>query len=171
MGNRASQTSQMPARVLIVEDDGLLRTGLRLALEKWGYHVGEAGSGEEAQEALREQDFDLLILDLHLPGMSGKELMHQACRLCPGLRVIVLTGQPDLDSAILAVRYRAVDYLVKPIDLNDLAGALRRGLDGKGGEIQPAEPSVVSLGDMTLDPEAGRLIVSQADGTGAEVAL
>lgn len=161
----------MPARILIVEDDRLFRAGLRVALERWGYHVVEAGSGEEAQEALREQAFDLLILDLHLPGMSGKELMPRAYKLCPGLKVIVLTGQPDLDSAVLAVRCRAMDYLIKPIDLNDLAGALRRALSEKSGEIPPAAPPTVSLGSMTLDPEAHRLIVSQAGSTEAEIAL
>jgi DNA-binding response OmpR family regulator len=102
------------ARVLIVEDEAHIRSGLRDVLVKNGYRVEEAESGEEALPWLRLHRFEAAIVDIRLPGMSGIDLLRSVRSLRADLSVIILTGHGTLDSAIAAVRAGAYDYLLKP---------------------------------------------------------
>lgn len=169
----AYQERRPAARILVVEDEQLLRAGLKLSLARLGYEVEEAASGEEALEHLRHQAFAVVLLDLHLPGVQGGELMRRICRLWPTIAIIILTGEPDLESAIEAVKCRASDYLIKPVDLDELLGAIRRALQNGGtaqGRDAPAD-EVLELGGLLLDREARRAVVRTADGRQVAVAL
>lgn len=161
------------ARILIVEDEQLLRAGLKLSLTRFGYEVEEAASGEEALERLRARAVDLVLLDIHLPGLDGVELMERICRLCPGIQLIILTGQPDLESAIGAIKCRALDYLIKPIDLDELLGAIRRALQNDGPAQEHTAPAeeVLGSGGLILDREARRAVMHTADGRQIAVTL
>jgi len=173
MAVTASQVPRPAARILIVEDERLLCAGLKLSLTRFGYEVEEAASGEEALECLRHQAFDVVLLDLHLPGIQGVELMKRICRLQPHIAIIILTGKPDLESAIGAVKCRASDYLIKPVDLDELLDAIRRALQNGGtaqGRDAPAD-EVLELDGLLLDREARQALIRTADGRQVAVTL
>lgn len=101
-------------RVLIVDDEVNIRTGLRDVLVKDGHTVTDAGSGEEALAILESLVCDVAIVDIRMPGMSGIELLEAIRNRWPHLAVIMLTGHGTLESAIVAVKAGAHDYLLKP---------------------------------------------------------
>lgn len=110
-----------PLRILIVDDEASLRMTVRAGLEQLGYSVEEAATGLEGLNKLSVQAFDVLILDLKMPGMQGLEVMQHLSELYPQLKVIILTGRPTLESAIEAVNQGAVAYLRKPCSLHEIA--------------------------------------------------
>ena len=107
-------------RILVVDDEPQIRNTLVRALNLVGFHTEEADSGEEAIALLEMDPFDVLILDLLLPGMSGEEVMRRACHLQSDLMIIVLTGKASLESAIMAIKSQAFDYLLKPATMRDV---------------------------------------------------
>ncbi len=113
-------------RILIVDDESSLRLTLRAGLEQLGYVVEEAATGLEGLNKLSQQAFDLLILDLKMPGMQGLEVMQHLPQLYPHLKFIILTGRPSLDSAIEAVNQGAVAYLRKPCSLHEIIALINR---------------------------------------------
>ncbi|HEC35279.1 MAG TPA: response regulator, partial [Anaerolineae bacterium] len=122
-GSRAF-LSTAQARVLVVDDERRLRSALVSSLSLLGYQVDQAASGQQALEMLRQRSYDLMLLDIRMPGMDGIEVMHRVRQVCPGLVIIVLTGHASLESAITAVKCDAADYLLKPIGLSALADAV-----------------------------------------------
>lgn len=102
--------------ILIVDDDSRLRLSLSLILQKEKYHVDVAANAEEALACLESQEYDLMFLDLNMPGMSGIDLLVEVHKHYPNISVLILTAYADLDSAIQAVRLGARDYLIKPIE-------------------------------------------------------
>ncbi|HKY54516.1 MAG TPA: response regulator transcription factor [Anaerolineales bacterium] len=107
-------------RILIVDDEDPLRLSLSLILQKENYHVDTAANAEEALECLKSHEYDLMFLDLNMPGMSGIELLFEVHRRYPNLAVLILTAHAALESAIQALRLEARDYLIKPVDPPDL---------------------------------------------------
>lgn len=102
--------------ILVVDDESQLRLTLALMLRQDGYKVETAANAQEALHSLREGPFDLMFLDLNMPGMNGIDLLVEIHRLFPKLPVLILTAHATMDSAIQAVRLGARDYLMKPID-------------------------------------------------------
>lgn len=102
--------------ILIVDDEDRLRLSLSLILQKENYRVETAASAEEALERLKLQGYDLMFLDLNLPGMSGIDLLVEVHRQFPHMSVLILTAHAALESAIQAVRLGARDYLIKPVE-------------------------------------------------------
>lgn len=106
----------MKGRVLIVDDEAVARRTLEAMLKLEGFEVSTAASGEAALRLLEEQDFEVMVLDLKMPGMSGQAVLRQVAQMGKDVRIIMLTGHGSMESAIEAVRYRAHDYLTKPVD-------------------------------------------------------
>lgn len=102
--------------ILIVDDEDRLRLSLSLILQKENYRVETAANGEDALNCLQVHEYDLMFLDLNLPGMSGIELLIQVHKQFPHMSVLILTAHAALDSAIQAVRLGARDYLIKPVE-------------------------------------------------------
>ena len=102
--------------ILIVDDEDRLRLSLSLVLQKENYRVQTAASAEEALQCLQPQEYDLMFLDLSLPGMSGIDLLVEVHRRFPQMPVLILTAHAALESAIQAVRLGARDYLIKPVE-------------------------------------------------------
>lgn len=102
--------------ILIVDDEDRLRLSLSLILQKEDYHVETAANAEEALDYLQDHEYDLMFLDLNLPGISGIDLLGKAHRQFPHMPVLILTAHAALESAIQAVRLGARDYLLKPIE-------------------------------------------------------
>jgi DNA-binding NtrC family response regulator len=110
----------MKPSILVVDDEHIFRRETKLFLQEEGYDVGEAGSGEEALDALTRRDWDVLLLDLALPKMSGLEVLQQVHERSPDTLVIVVTAFASLESAVQALRLGAFDYLTKPLRFEDL---------------------------------------------------
>ena len=102
--------------ILIVDDEDPLRLSLSLILQKGNYRVETAANAEEALAYLRLHEYDLMFLDLNLPGMSGIDLLLEIHKQFPRMPVLILTAHAALESAIQAVRLGARDYLIKPVE-------------------------------------------------------
>ena len=137
--------------ILIVEDEAIMRESLQDWLTEGGYQVETAEEGEGALKTIAEEDFGVVILDLKLPGKDGIEVLREARENRPQLKGIIITAYPSVETAIKAGREGAVDYLTKPLDLNQLEKLVRDTLGPVQVEIRPravteeavAEPVVV----------------------------
>ncbi len=105
----------MQGHILIIDDEASLRQTLARILQRVGYEVTTAANGQEGLALIAEHSFDLVYSDIRMPDMSGLELLKVVREKFPDLPVVLFTAQPDLSSAVDAVRSGAVDYLMKPL--------------------------------------------------------
>jgi DNA-binding NtrC family response regulator len=119
----------MRRRILIVEDDEIFLRPLRRTLEVGGYDVLVRPSGEDALEALKVEDVDLVLTDKRLPGMDGVELVRQLKVDHPDLAVVVMTAYGTIESAVESMRMGAADYLVKPFEAPELLIVVRHAIE------------------------------------------
>ena len=115
-------------RVLIVEDDRQTRSLLATVLTDSGYETIDADTGEAALDSLNGSPPDVILLDLHMPGLSGLETLARIRARQLPTRAIVMTGDASLESAIQALRLGAFDYLTKPLNRRELLDTLARAL-------------------------------------------
>ncbi|MBN1621257.1 MAG: response regulator [Endomicrobiales bacterium] len=106
-------------KLIVVDDDPGIRQACMKALEVEGYDVRGAESGESAMEILKKEQFDVVITDLQMPGISGIELLEGIKYTQTDCDVIVITAFPSFNTAIEALRAGVYDYIKKPIDIND----------------------------------------------------
>jgi PAS domain S-box-containing protein len=118
-------------KILIVDDDTLIRDSLNIKLTRQGYLVTAVDSGESALNLLKTESFDVILSDLMMTGMDGIDLLKQAKALYPEIEIIILTGHASLESAIEALRLDAYDYLLKPINNSKLEMVIKRCLEKK----------------------------------------
>jgi two-component system chemotaxis response regulator CheY len=120
-------------RVLVVDDEPLVRQVVRMTLEKAGYDVLEAENGEKAIEVINENEnplvLDVVICDIRMPKINGVEAIEYFQRQYPHVPLIVLTGYPDTNMAVSFMRHGVVDYLVKPVDAERLKAAVMEAMD------------------------------------------
>jgi two-component system NtrC family response regulator len=116
-------------RILIVEDDENLRQVLQIQLKKEGYEATSAANGEEAIELLRKGPQDLIITDLHLPGISGLDLLKEVRAEYPSILVILMTAFGTVQSAVEAMKSGAYDYITKPVHPYELRALLSRAIE------------------------------------------
>ncbi len=102
--------------ILIIDDEASLRQTMARILQRAGYEVTTASNGKEGLALVSEQPFDLLYLDIRMPDMSGLELLKTIHIKFPDLPIILFTAQPDVNSAVEALRRGATDYLLKPLN-------------------------------------------------------
>jgi len=124
-------TSKHERPILVVDDEWSMREVLEKVLREAGYtRLGAAESGPEALEALAAQPYDVVILDMRLPGMDGIQVLREAKKLRPRTEFIVVTGYASTDSAIDAVNLEAFGYLTKPLDdIKQIEDMISRALD------------------------------------------
>ena len=114
-------TEEMTVRILLVDDHDLFRTGLRNLLEERGVQVaGEAAAGAEAVRLVRELTPDVVIMDLHMPGMSGIEAIREIAAIAPLTRVLVLTISDQEEDVLHAILAGACGYLLKDASVDEL---------------------------------------------------
>ncbi len=118
-------------RILVVDDEKTTRLALREAFRQKGYAADAAASGAEALHCLQTAVYDVVILDLQMPGMRGEKVLTQAETLAPDTAFIVLTAHASTDSAITALRSGAFDYLYKPTSLETLFTAVTCAIQKK----------------------------------------
>lgn len=107
-------------RVLIVDDEEAFRSALGKRLAVRGLEVNTVGSGKEALEELRNKPYDVILLDVKMPGMSGIEALAEIKKINPLLEVIILTGHASVDVAVEITKLGGYEYLIKPCPLEDL---------------------------------------------------
>ncbi|MCO5110681.1 MAG: response regulator transcription factor [Burkholderiaceae bacterium] len=137
-------------RLLLVEDDIMVASGIKLGLSDAGYAVDWVGSGERAEEVLQRETFDVAVVDIGLPGMDGLELTRRLRRPDMASRdmpVLILTARDALQDRVQGLDLGADDYMVKPFELPELLARLRALLR----RSQAATTAVLGFGPLELD--------------------
>jgi DNA-binding NtrC family response regulator len=111
--------------ILIVDDEPIVRESIRDWLEDAGYQVATADSGEDALRMIEKQDFQVLVLDVRLPGKTGLQILKEIKVLKPQIKSIIITAYPSAELAVEAMKLGAVDYLIKPIAPDELEKLIR----------------------------------------------
>ncbi len=162
----------MKGNILVVDDESTARKSLAEILRLEGFRVTTAENGKAAIQSLEEEEYDVMLLDIRMPGMDGMEVLKQATRLSPECQIVLLTAHGTLESAIEALRQGAHDYLLKPASPHEILSSVNRGIsrrtdserkrrlleqlesslqqlkDAEGiEESSPIKSSVLSLGD------------------------
>jgi len=117
------------AYILVVDDEGAIRYSISKTLQRVGYQVHTAASGEEALEMMQRQEYDVVLTDIRMPGLTGVELLSRIKERAPDSVVILLTGYASLETAIESLRLGAHDYLVKPSSSHDIRESVSQGIE------------------------------------------
>ena len=142
--------------VLLVEDDSAIRRGLKATLSALGFHIGEASSGEDALTSLRMFAYDIVLMDLNMPGMGGVEACRRVRREFPQISILVLTVRDGEEDKIEALDAGADDYITKPFQIRELTARMRAVLR-RSRSVAPAREEILHVGIFELQP-ARRLL-------------
>jgi DNA-binding response OmpR family regulator len=151
--------------VLTIEDDGAIRRGIVDSLQFAGYRVLESGRGDEGLEMAVRQDYDLLLLDLVLPGMDGLEILREVRKTRPTQPVIILSARGEEDDRVEGLRLGADDYVVKPFSVKELLARVEAVL--RRSPQRPSDVDRVSLPGGKAD--FSRREIAFEDGQRAEL--
>ncbi len=149
----------MAKKVLVVDDEKLIVKGIRFSLEQDGMEVDCAYDGEEALEAARKNEYDVVLLDVMLPKLNGFEVCQQI-REFSSMPIIMLTAKGDDMDKILGLEYGADDYITKPFNILEVKArikAIMRRSNKK--EVKVESNSKLTFGDLKLDCESKRVFI------------
>ena len=125
--------------ILVVDDDISHCTILQALLRGWGYNVALANSGRQALEQVREQVFDLVLCDVRMAEMDGIATLKEIKTLNPAIPVLIMTAYSSVETAVEALKTGALDYLIKPLDFDNLQATLEKALAHKIGRASCRE--------------------------------
>ena len=141
-------------RLLVVEDDPLIGDGLVSGLAREGYNIDWVQDGQAGLEAIETNDYDLAVVDLGLPNVSGFEILKRLRKTGKSTAVLILTARDAVDDRVKGLDGGADDYLIKPFDMDELKARLRslqRRLHGR-------REAQIAIGDIVLEPAANRIL-------------
>jgi DNA-binding NtrC family response regulator len=121
------------SKILLVDDEVVFTTNMGKLLTNRGYKVTAANSGDAAIQALEKESFDVVVLDLKMPGMDGLTTLKEIKKLGLFTETLILTGHGSIDTALEAIKLGAYDYLTKPCEIDDLVGKLEGAWQKKDG--------------------------------------
>ena len=180
----------MKNKILVVDDEHLIRWSLEQNLKKQGYEVSTAGSGEDALRLLQEETPDLMLLDIQLPGMNGLEVLEKVKELEEDVIVIMVTALGVLETAVKAMQLGAYDYINKPFNLDELAIVIKKALETRElkrevAQLRAVQPKRFSIDSIIGDSadlqhvlnmvrkialsDAGTVLIQGESGTGKEL--
>jgi two-component system response regulator PilR (NtrC family)/two-component system response regulator HydG len=177
------------AKILVIEDDEVLRRLLIDVLSDQGYEMEATASGEEGLRAMEQDVFDIVLLDINLPGMNGMEVLRLVPARQPESQVVMMTAFGTVDTAVEAMKQGAFDYINKPFSTDELVLTIRRALEehdlrrelarlkqrarGVGSEIQIVgkSPAIQRVLDLIarVAPSRATVLVTGDTGTGKEL--
>lgn len=143
-------------RVLLVEDDELLGDALKSGLKQEGYTIDWLKDGQSGENALKDNEFDLMVLDIGLPKKSGLEVLKQIRSEGVDIPVLILTARDSVKDRVEGLDSGADDYLVKPFDLDELCARLRVLQRRHAGRSEPT----IQHKNIALDPAAHRVLLN-----------
>lgn len=163
-------------RILIVDDEETIRLALSKFLRSRGFDAETAESGHVALERLKQGHYSLMLCDIRMPGMSGLDLVPQARALHPDLAVIMLSAVNDVPTATESISVGAMEYLTKPVDLQDLLAAIervanRRDLAVEQRNVERLIASEVARRTADLERESAGMMASIVDSLAHLVAM
>lgn len=130
-------------KILIVDDDAALRESMVSILECDGYTIDVAKNGYEAEIKIKNNNYNLVLLDIRLPDTTGIDLLSKINKSTPHIKKIILTGFPDTDSAIKSVNEKADAYLVKPFEPEKLLQVIHENLEQQKEELKYTQEKVL----------------------------
>lgn len=134
--------------ILIVDDEHQVCGSVRKVLLKDGYEVDMAFSGHEALEKLKGKTYDVAVIDIKMPGMSGMELLQIIRKVYPDLKPIIMTGYSTIESAVEAIKLGALDYIPKPFTPNKIRTTVKKALELEKAEEERQKEVIESLKTM-----------------------
>jgi two-component system, OmpR family, KDP operon response regulator KdpE len=138
-------------RLLVVEDEALIRQAVRTALEIFGFDITEANRGEDALPLLRIIRYDAALVDINMPGMGGIETCREMRRLAPGMAILMLTVRDSEEDKVRALDAGADDYITKPFHVRELTARIRAVLR-RTQAPQLEDDRSIQIGNIELDP-------------------
>jgi two-component system, OmpR family, response regulator QseB len=142
-------------RLLLVEDDEILGDGLKSGLTMEGYAVDWLTDGKQADEALQTHSYELVVLDLNLPGMKGFDILQALRKRKDPASVLILTAKDTVSDRVRGLDYGADDFVVKPFDLSELCARLRALLRRRAGSGNPK----LEHKNLMLDPASRQVMI------------
>lgn len=153
----------MANKVLVVDDEKLIVKGIRFSLEQDGYEVSCAYDGEEALSMAKENDYDIILLDLMLPKMSGLDVCQQI-REFSGVPIIMLTAKGEDMDKIMGLEYGADDYITKPFNILEVKARIKAILRRTKRQDKTEEKArVVQAGDLRMDVDSRRVFIGDRE--------
>lgn len=125
-------------RILIVDDEAVVRDSLCKWFKGAGYSAETAAGSRKALEAIQEKDFDVALIDIKMPGMDGVELQDRLRQADPELAVIIMTGYASVETAVRAMKQGAYEFITKPIDPDELLQLVANVLERSSRRIREA---------------------------------
>ena len=124
------------AKILLVDDETVFTQNMAKLLTSRGYVVTAVNSGDAAIQELEQKDFDVVVLDLKMPGMDGITTLKEIKKLGLFTETLILTGHGSIDTALEAIKIGAYDYLTKPCEIDELVGKIEGAWEKKDDEIK-----------------------------------
>lgn len=153
----------MANKVLVVDDEKLIVKGLKFSLEQDGMEVDSAFDGEEALESAKNNEYDIILLDIMLPKMDGMEVC-QRIREFSNVPIIMLTAKGDDMDKILGLEYGADDYITKPFNILEVKARIKAILRRNSQKnTQKQKKNVINAGDMCIDIDSRSLSIAGKD--------
>jgi DNA-binding NtrC family response regulator len=143
-------------KVLIVDDEYLIRYSMQKIIEHEGCSAITAGSGHEALRLFHEQKPDFVILDIHLPDTNGLALLRTIKEVSPSAAVVMVTGSPDVQSSVKAIKMGALDYLEKPVNIEHLKRLVHVGDRRRLKESRVGPAGLIHLYERWREKNAGK---------------
>jgi len=139
-------------KVLIVDDEVSIRRALRATLQSMDFDIAEAEDGETAVELVRNVHYDVILLDLNMPGMGGMRACEEIRRMAPGLGILMVTVRDSEDDKVAALDSGADDYVTKPFSIRELAARIRAAIRRSQTSHNSPE-ALIEIGEIKLDPQ------------------